>query len=547
MEKRRNVFRYISFIMSFIMIFSIFSAGELTAKADEFTFQPGMYAVNVNTSLRLRSEPGTNGAILDSLPNGTVVYVTEVNGSWGKITYNGKTGWISLEYTIFRGDTLPHTLKRKVIDVSYYQGNINWNAVKADGVEAAILRIGVRYTRSKEIGMDTKFLEYYEGATKAGIPVGVYFYSVSLNVQQALDEADFVITALKNNNIVLEYPVFYDIEDKNIYYLGKEMWTAMSNAFMTKIEEAGYYAGIYTSKWHFETYIDPSILVGRAVWVAEYTTKENTTYKGDYGMWQYSNTGRVNGINGYVDMNWCYVDWPSFIKKNGYNGFEKQDENTYWDIISAPTHEKDGERILIDKKTGKAIKGELIPRLKYRASEPTVVKQPTAAQDGLMQTVCLDTGVILGQTPVPSLNSGPASYDFGTDEDWIVQIAPTCETAGRRIRYAKNSGGKEVIQWEFIAPIPHEAASEKTVGKNGNTEARNQTVCKHCGAVIEYTPHLLYDFDLNSKVDAADARIVLRIAAKLDKATESHLIASGGDKINPNLARTILRRAAKLD
>jgi len=177
MEKRRNVFRYISFIMSFIMIFSIFSAGELTAKADEFTFQPGMYAVNVNTSLRLRSEPGTNGAILDSLPNGTVVYVTEVNGSWGKITYNGKTGWISLEYTIFRGDTLPHTLKRKVIDVSYYQGNINWNAVKADGVEAAILRIGVRYTDSRKIGMDTKFLEYYEGATKAGIPVGVYFYS----------------------------------------------------------------------------------------------------------------------------------------------------------------------------------------------------------------------------------------------------------------------------------------------------------------------------------------------------------------------------------
>ena len=179
-KMKRIALKYIRFLICFVLVFSVLALPQLqilsiTANAQEYI--PGVYTVKVSTTLRLRSEPNTSATVLDNLPNGTVVRVTQVSGGWGYINHDGKSGWISLEYTLFNGNVLPHTIKRKVIDVSHHQGgNIDWKKVKTDGVQAAIIRLGVRgYGSGNPIKLDDSFLKNYKGATDAGLPVGVYF------------------------------------------------------------------------------------------------------------------------------------------------------------------------------------------------------------------------------------------------------------------------------------------------------------------------------------------------------------------------------------
>lgn len=611
-KMKRIALKYIRFLICFVLVFSVLALPQLqilsiTANAQEYI--PGVYTVKVSTTLRLRSEPNTSATVLDNLPNGTVVRVTQVSGGWGYINHDGKSGWISLEYTLFNGNVLPHTVKRKVIDVSHHQGgNIDWKKVKADGVQAAIIRLGVRgYGSGNPIKLDDYFLKNYKGATDAGLPVGVYFYGIPYSVQDAIDEANFVINVLKNNKIVLEYPVYFDIEYEGLNSYSKEAWSAASDAFMKKIEEAGYYAGLYTGRWNMENKIDPSILVGRGVWVAEYNSSlTETTYKGRYEMWQYSESGRVNGIYNSkgelvdVDMNWCYVDYPTFIKNNGYNGFEKPEEpeepeepqtpgDTEWRVIIEPTYESDGQRALIDKVTEKILKTELIPRLRYRPGEMTVIQPPTESENGFKAIYCLDTNKLLSKTPIPKTSSGLTEFDFGTESDWQIYTPESCQTEGWRRRYAKNPGYENVYEEELIEALPHEPGEANTTDPDCEHEGSILIKCKHCETVLQYTsistvehsygewevktkatrakdgtlvrvcevcggentkPYKLYDLNEDGKVDASDARFALRFGARLDIPDKLYEIISddgAGKSTWTSIARSILRIAAKLD
>ena len=185
------------------------------------------------------------------------------------------------------------------IDVSSYQGNINWDVVK-NHIDFAILRVGFGQYNSQK---DKFFERNYEECRRLGIPVGIYHYSYAKNVDQARKEANLVLSWLKGKEIQL--PVYYDIEDNSQIGLGKEMLTNMCVEFCNTIEGAGLWAGIYANKHWFTRILDSEKLGKRyTCWVAQYYDK--CTYEGKYDVWQNSSSGRIDGIVGNVDTNYMY-------------------------------------------------------------------------------------------------------------------------------------------------------------------------------------------------------------------------------------------------
>lgn len=196
------------------------------------------------------------------------------------------------------------------IDVSKWQGDIDYKKVKSTGIKFIIARIGYgMYDNQK----DPKFEDNYKGATQNNIPIGVYLYSYALNESDAKREADVVLKWLKNRKLNL--PVYYDIEDKSQSALSKSTLTKMCEIFCEKIESAGYWAGIYANKYWLTTHLDYKYLEKKyTIWVAQYNNKN--TYSGKYDMWQYTSKGKVNGINGNVDMNILYKNIFTNTKPN---------------------------------------------------------------------------------------------------------------------------------------------------------------------------------------------------------------------------------------
>lgn len=193
-------------------------------------------------------------------------------------------------------------MEYKGIDVSKYQGNIDFKKVKNAGIQFAIVRIGYGQYESQK---DEYFEANYEGFRGQGIPVGVYLYSYAKSVSDAKKEAAVVLKWL--NGRELNLPVYYDIEDKSQINLGKNTLTKMCEAFCEEIEKGGYWAGVYANKYFFTTYLDYQKLGERyTLWVAQYN--DVNTFSGKYDMWQYTSSGRVNGISGNVDLDTLYKD-----------------------------------------------------------------------------------------------------------------------------------------------------------------------------------------------------------------------------------------------
>lgn len=207
-------------------------------------------------------------------------------------------------------------MSMKGIDVSKHQGTVNWSHVKADGVKFAIIRAGYGKQASQK---DTQFEANYTGCKSNGVPVGVYWYSYATTPDEARKEAAVCLSVIKGKTF--EYPVYFDIEEPSVLAKGKAACTAIAKAFLEVVEQAGYFAGIYSSKAHLENCITEELRARYAVWVSHYGV-DKTTYHGQYGIWQKSSTGKVYGISGNVDVNECYVDYPAAIKKKGLNGFK---------------------------------------------------------------------------------------------------------------------------------------------------------------------------------------------------------------------------------
>lgn len=203
----------------------------------------------------------------------------------------------------------------KGIDVSAHQGNINWDAVKASGIDFAIIRIS--YGQNS---VDSKAIRNIEECIRVGMPFGVYTYSYALNINNAINEANLVIKTLAPYKDKVKFPVIIDMEDADGY---KRKYGMPSNDVLVSIcekeclmfEEAGYYAAIYASKSWFDTKLNSSRLNRFDKWIA-WWNKGASFDKNIYGLWQYTSSGSVNGIFGNVDMNEAYKDYPSIINNN---------------------------------------------------------------------------------------------------------------------------------------------------------------------------------------------------------------------------------------
>ena len=210
-------------------------------------------------------------------------------------------------------------MKRLGIDVSYCQTRVDWNKVKASGVQFAIVRVGYCYDNGS-LHIDKMFKSHMEGATRAGIPVGVYLYSYAASISAAKRAAREVLQAVKPYK--LTYPIAFDIEYEDIYTKGtKANNTNISAAFLQEIEKGGYYAMLYCSKDFLDSHLLPERLTAYDKWIAQYASKCTSAHK--HGIWQYSGNGRVPGIPVQVDLNYAYKDYPGIIRRAGLNRLEE--------------------------------------------------------------------------------------------------------------------------------------------------------------------------------------------------------------------------------
>ncbi len=203
-------------------------------------------------------------------------------------------------------DILPDGATAQGIDVSEHQGRIDWNAVKASGIDFAILRVGFG-APSWGGRVDYQFNRNISECERLGIPYGVYIYSYAFDNQQAADEASMVINCLSGHNPRL--PVYYDLEDNSIIANGRQTGIASrAQVFCNRISAAGYEPGIYANLNWFNNILTDSVFKSSSWdhWIAQYNSK--CDYIGNYSIWQYKSNGKVPGINGNVDMNYAYVD-----------------------------------------------------------------------------------------------------------------------------------------------------------------------------------------------------------------------------------------------
>lgn len=192
------------------------------------------------------------------------------------------------------------------IDVSKWQKEIDWDKVKNEGVDFAIIRCGYRGSVTGSLVEDPYFEQNIKGARAAGIKVGVYFFTQAVNEVEAVEEASMVISLVRDYE--LQYPVFIDTEgaggNGRADSLNVEERTAVCVAFCTTVKNAGLEAGVYASRNWYNNKLTASTLESYAIWLAEY--RSVPLYQGYYQMWQYTSKGKINGINGNVDLNVSY-------------------------------------------------------------------------------------------------------------------------------------------------------------------------------------------------------------------------------------------------
>ena len=246
----------------------------------------------------------------------------EEAGKWYYLDSNGVmlTGWQKIEgyWRYFNpsgewiDDNSAEIGSMKGIDVSKYQGTINWDKVKADGIEFAFIRVG-HGTRV----LDPYFVENVKGANRVGIPVGVYFYSTAQSVEQSILDAQFVLDSIQGYTI--SYPVVIDMEDNSQVALGTQMITAITKVFCDEIRLAGYTPMVYCNENWYRNYVDFSQLGNVERWIARYSVKPASDIP--RAIWQAGSTTKINGIEGNVDIDFSYYNYGnSIVPRTSWDG-----------------------------------------------------------------------------------------------------------------------------------------------------------------------------------------------------------------------------------
>ena len=313
-------------------------------------------------------------------------------------------------YQMPDGSSINNVLFRG-IDVSRWQGDINWGQVAADDVSFVMLG-----TRSKG-AVDPYFHRNIQQASAAGVKVGVYIYSLAMTPEMAVEEANFVLNLI--HDYPVSYPVAFDMEDSTQGTLSKDELAAIANAFCGRISEAGYYPVIYANDNWLANKLDMSKM-NYPVWVARYSAKP--AYQNPV-MWQATSTGAVNGISGNVDIDFQFRDFTSVIPANTwrtingqtyyYQNYVKQKNNWIQDdgtwyymngdgLVSRGWLSQSGKSYYLDDTTGKMVTGWKSDSGKWyyldssgALSRGWINDNGTwyySSQEGVMQTGWLDDG-----------------------------------------------------------------------------------------------------------------------------------------------------------
>ena len=198
------------------------------------------------------------------------------------------------------------------IDVSKHQGEIDWSKVKTSGVKFAMIRCGYRGYTEGGINEDIQFINNVRGAYNNGIKIGLYFYSSAINEIEAKEEADFVLNLINKYGIknYITYPVVIDVEDfegTRNYHLSVQERTNVVKTFCNTIKNAGFKPMLYSYTYFLEERLDMNQLSQYDTWIADYYG--NTWYRRPYTIWQYTDKGKINGIQGNVDLNYGYKNY----------------------------------------------------------------------------------------------------------------------------------------------------------------------------------------------------------------------------------------------
>lgn len=288
----------------------------VTLAVDEAVRETGEDFLN-DVRARMENGDSTISMLRDLYPDNIVVYdkgkyiftdildtIRHNELSVENISLDEETG----EIMYVKGD---ETVSRKGIDVSKFQGEIDWKKVKEEGVEYAFLRLGIRGYESGQIVLDESFEDNVKGALKQNIDVGAYFFTQAVTEEEMLEEAEFVIENLADYPI--NYPVVIDVEDVDSSKARTKELTAQERTklvitFCERIKEAGYTPMIYGNLKTFMLMLDITQLEDYEKWYAYYSTDE-FYYPYDFSIWQYSDKGSIDGIKTNVDLNISFKDW----------------------------------------------------------------------------------------------------------------------------------------------------------------------------------------------------------------------------------------------
>lgn len=205
----------------------------------------------------------------------------------------------------------------KGIDVSKWQGIVDFEKVRGAGYGFVIINAGYgRYISQK----DGYFEDNYRKAKAAGLDIGAYWYSYAVSAREAAQEAEVFMQAVKGK--AFEYPLCFDIEDSSQRGLSNSVIGDMVDSFCGALEKSGYYAAVYSYADFLTRKVPVQCRRKYDVWVAAHDVAK-PPYDMSYGMWQYTSTGRVNGVKGDCDCDMSYMDYPAIMKEKGLNGFKK--------------------------------------------------------------------------------------------------------------------------------------------------------------------------------------------------------------------------------
>ncbi|MBQ9898562.1 MAG: glycoside hydrolase family 25 protein [Ruminococcus sp.] len=226
--------------------------------------------------------------------------------------YNAHQGFIAQTTTVEPAPVISLDRESFGIDVSQWQADIDWKAVKDSGVDFAIIRAGYGKMSYQE---DPKFDTNMQQAQAQGIDCGAYWYSYATTVEDAYTEAMTCYEVIKDYDFT--YPVYFDIEDSCQSRLTTAEVSAIIETFCSTLQDKGYYVGIYSYANFLTTRVFENVLDKYDVWVAHFNV-DKPAYSRDYKMWQYTSTGHINGINGSVDLDHCYYNYPYVISPDTY-------------------------------------------------------------------------------------------------------------------------------------------------------------------------------------------------------------------------------------